>query len=36
MNRPLFLTERRPYRQCIRIGDIYAFDYSTGTSTSTH
>ena len=28
MNRPLFLTERRAYRQCIRIGDIYAFDYA--------
>ena len=26
-NRPLFLTERRPYPQKIRIGGIYGFDY---------
>ena len=28
MNRPLFLTERRPYAQKIRVGGVFASDYN--------
>ena len=28
MNRPLFLTERRPHRQVVRVGGVYASDFA--------